>query len=87
MPWQEALAAITANPARIFGLEDVGQLQPGFVADVVIWDGDPLDVTSYPDAVYINGKAMPMESRHTLLRDRYIKRLNLGGANLGGAGS
>lgn len=86
LPWQEALAAITANPARIFGLEDVGQLQPGFVADVVIWDGDPLEVTSYPDAVYINGKAMPMESRHTLLRDRYIKRLNLGGA-VDGAGS
>ena len=77
LPWQVGLAAITANPAHIYGLEDVGQLQPGFVADVVIWDGDPLEVTSYPDAVYINGRAMPMESRHTLLRDRYLELLNL----------
>jgi imidazolonepropionase-like amidohydrolase len=77
LPWPAGLAAITANPARIYGLEDVGQLQPGFVADVVIWDGDPLEVTSYPDAVYINGRAMPMESRHTLLRDRYLELLNL----------
>jgi imidazolonepropionase-like amidohydrolase len=68
---------MTANTARIYGLDDVGQLQPGFVADVVIWDGDPLEVTSYPDAVYINGRAMPMVSRHTLLRDRYLELLNL----------
>jgi imidazolonepropionase-like amidohydrolase len=77
LPWATGMAAVTANPARIFGLEDVGQLQPGFVADVVIWDGDPLEVTSYPDAVFINGRAIPMESRHTLLRDRYIKLLGL----------
>jgi imidazolonepropionase-like amidohydrolase len=80
LDWQAGLAAVTANPARIYGLEDLGQLQPGFVADVVIWDGDPLEVTSFPDAVYIGGKAMPMESRHTLLRDRYIRLLKLGGA-------
>ena len=80
LDWQAGLAAVTANPARIYGLEDLGQLQPGFVADVVIWDGDPLEVTSFPDAVYIGGTAMPMESRHTLLRDRYIRLLKLGGA-------
>lgn len=80
LDWQAGLAAVTANAARIYGLEDVGQLQPGFAADVVIWDGDPLEVTSYPDAVYINGEAVPMVSRHTLLRDRYLKRLKLGGA-------
>lgn len=78
LPWQQGLAAITANPARIWGLEGVGQLQPGFEADVVIWDGDPLEVTSYPDAVYIKGRAVPMVSRQTLLRDRYMKLLNLG---------
>lgn len=77
LPWQAGLAAITASPARIFGLEGVGQLQPGFEADVVIWDGDPLEVTSYPDAVFIKGRAVPMESRQTLLRDRYMERLGL----------
>lgn len=73
LPWPAGLAALTAAPARIFGLESVGQLQPGFAADVVIWDGDPLDVTSYPDAVFIKGRAIPMESRQTLLRDRYLE--------------
>jgi imidazolonepropionase-like amidohydrolase len=75
LAWPAALAALTATPARIYGLEDLGQLAPGFAADVVIWDGDPLDVTSYPDAVYIKGRSMPMVSRHTLLRDRYLQRL------------
>lgn len=75
LPWQAGLEAITAAPARIFGLDRVGQLQPGFEADVVIWDGDPLEVTSYPDAVFIKGRAIPMESRQTLLRDRYLERV------------
>ncbi|HRP35679.1 MAG TPA: amidohydrolase family protein [Gammaproteobacteria bacterium] len=78
LPWRTGLEAITANPARIWGLERVGQLQPGFDADVVIWDGDPLEVTSFPDAVYIKGRAVPMVSRQTLLRDRYLKLLSLG---------
>jgi imidazolonepropionase-like amidohydrolase len=73
LPWQAGLAALTAAPARIFGLAGVGQLQPGFEADVVIWDGDPLNVTSYPDAVFIKGAAVPMQSRQTLLRDRYME--------------
>lgn len=73
LPWPAGLAALTAAPARIFGLEGVGQLQPGFEADVVIWDGDPLDVTSYPDAVFIKGRAIPLESRQSLLRDRYLE--------------
>jgi imidazolonepropionase-like amidohydrolase len=51
--------------------------RPGFDADVVVWDGDPLEVTSFPDAVFIKGAEVPMESRHTLLRDRYMERLKL----------
>lgn len=78
LPWEAGLAALTSSTARIFGLEGIGQLQPGFEADVVIWDGDPLELTSYPDAVYIKGRAVPMVSRHTLLRDRYMERLKLG---------
>jgi imidazolonepropionase-like amidohydrolase len=77
LPWQAGLVAVTAAPARIHGLERVGQLQPGFDADVVIWDGDPLEVTSYPDAVFIMGRAISMESRQTLLRDRYMELLGL----------
>jgi imidazolonepropionase-like amidohydrolase len=67
----QALATITSGPAEIFGLTELGSLAPGKRADVVIWDGDPLELTSAPVAVYIDGVAQPMVSRQTLLRDRY----------------
>jgi imidazolonepropionase-like amidohydrolase len=67
----QALAAITRNPAQIFGLADLGTLEAGKRGDVVIWDGDPLELTSAPTAVFIDGVAQPMKSRQTLLRDRY----------------
>lgn len=72
LPWDAALAAMTVNPARIFGLEGAtGSLQAGKDADLVIWDGDPLEVTSAAERVFIRGRDIPMVSRHTLLRDRY----------------
>ncbi|MBV8978553.1 MAG: amidohydrolase family protein [Alphaproteobacteria bacterium] len=72
MKWDHALAAITRNPAEIWGLADsYGTLEPGKDADVVIWDGDPLEVTSAPTAVFIKGQQMPMTSRQTALRERY----------------
>ncbi len=67
----QALAAITANPARIMGLSDLGTLAVGKRADVVIWDGDPLELQSAPVAVYIDGVAQPMASRQTELANRY----------------
>jgi imidazolonepropionase-like amidohydrolase len=71
--WQAALAAITINPARIFGLADrIGSLEAGKEGDVVIWDGDPLDTLTRPTAVFIRGIAQPMTSRATELRDRYL---------------
>ena len=49
---------MTSVPARIWGIADrYGTLEPGKDADVVIWDGDPLEVTSFADAVFIRGKA------------------------------
>jgi len=72
MPWDRALAAITRNPAQVWGISaSYGTLDPGKDADVVVWDGDPLDVTSAPTAVFIKGENMPLVSRQTLLRDRY----------------
>lgn len=74
MPWEEALKAVTVNPARIWGLADrIGTLAPGLEADLVVWDGDPLEVTTYPDHVFIQGEEIPLESRQTKLRDRYLK--------------
>ncbi|WP_439641891.1 amidohydrolase family protein [Nevskia sp.] len=69
-----ALAAITLQPAQILGLSTVlGSIEPGKIADLVLWDGDPLEVTSAATAVWIEGRTMPMTSRQTVLRDRYLK--------------
>jgi len=74
LPWEAGLAAITAEPARTFGVGDrVGSIEPGKRADLVLWNGDPLDVTTTATQVFMAGKAVPMTSRQTLLRDRYLR--------------
>jgi cytosine/adenosine deaminase-related metal-dependent hydrolase len=50
---------------------EIGSLRPGRRADVVIWDGDPLDTMSVPQLVMIDGVQQPLETRQTKLRDRY----------------
>jgi len=72
MTWETAFKAISSVPATLYGRTDLGVLRPGATADVVIWDGDPLELMSSPDAVYIAGVATPMVSRQTRLRDRYL---------------
>jgi hypothetical protein len=73
LPHDAALAALTSNPARVFGVSDKqGSIQDDELANVVLWSGDPLEVTSAATVVVINGKVMPMESRQTKLRDRYL---------------
>ena len=72
LPWDAALAALTTVPARLWGIDDrYGTLEPGKDADVVVWDGDPLDVTTAAEHVFIRGIEAPMETRQTKLRDRY----------------
>lgn len=72
LSWNESLRAITLTPAEVYGVSDrVGSIEVGKIADVVIWPADPLELTSYPEQVFINGKSVPMTSRQTLLRDRY----------------
>jgi len=81
LPYEEALKAITANPAKIYGMAGrTGTLEPGRSGDVVIWSGDPLEVTSAPTQVFIEGREIPMTSRQTLLRDRYLALLRHRGA-------
>jgi len=62
LEWKDAFAAISSVPMKWFGIED---------ATLVAWDGDPLEVTSAPLAVSINGQALSMTSRTKALRDRY----------------
>jgi imidazolonepropionase-like amidohydrolase len=66
-----ALAGLTTVPARIYGMKGYGALEPGLDADVVVWSGDPFEVTTYADVVFVRGVKQPMESRQTKLRDRY----------------
>lgn len=72
LPWDVSLAAMTSIPARLWGIaERYGTLEPGKDADVVVWDGDPLEITSFPEAVFIRGVQMPIDNRQLELRDRY----------------
>lgn len=68
-----ALTAITLNIARAYGMDaDYGSVAAGKVANVVVWDGDPFELSSAPTAVLVRGRPVPMVSRQTLLRDRYL---------------
>lgn len=68
-----ALAAVTLNPAKIFGVAGrVGSLEPGKDADLVIWSGDPFEPLSKPQLILIRGEAQPLRSRQLDLRDRYL---------------
>ena len=81
LPWDAALAAITSSPAGIFGLGGQrGRIEKGQIADLVLWSGDPLEVTSVAEQVWIDGHAVPMRSRQTALRDRYVPRVKTGKA-------
>ncbi|MFC7537570.1 amidohydrolase family protein [Sphingomonas sp. GCM10030256] len=72
LTWGQALAAVTSGPAEAFGLAgDIGSLLPGRRADVVIWTGDPLENSSAPEMVMIDGVQQPLATRQTKLRDRY----------------
>jgi len=72
LPWDDGLAGLTRVPAQALGVGDrLGTIEPGKLADLVLWEGDPLDVGHYAEQVWLGGRAMPMRSRQTELRDRY----------------
>ena len=74
LPYDEALKAITINPAEIWGVADkLGSLDVGKNANVVVANGDPLDVKTDVQRVFIEGREIPMTSRQTALRDLYSK--------------
>jgi imidazolonepropionase-like amidohydrolase len=76
MPWDAALAALTANPAVVFGLGATqGHIAVGQSADLVLWSADPLEVSSLADQVWIAGHSIDMHSRQTELRDRYAAKV------------
>jgi len=73
LPYETALAGLTVVPASIFNLPDgYGTITPDTPANLVIWSGDPLEVTTIAESVVLEGTMIPMVSRQTLLRDRYL---------------
>ena len=74
LPWEAALAGLSSVPATSFGLGgDFGSIAIGQRADLVLWSGDPLDVAHVAQQVWLDGRAIPMRSRQTDLRDRYLR--------------
>ena len=73
MSYEGALKAITLSPVEIFNLGNRGQIAQGNIADLIIWDADPLEPSSMPEKVFINGKDIDLTSRMSRLTDRYTK--------------
>jgi imidazolonepropionase-like amidohydrolase len=69
-----ALKAVTLGPATIWGVADrVGSLDAGKEADVVIWSGDPFELSTSAEHVFIKGREMPKDTRQSELLKRYRK--------------
>tara|TARA_B100000073_G_scaffold114442_1_gene92581 strand:- start:421 stop:1695 length:1275 start_codon:yes stop_codon:yes gene_type:complete len=77
LDYDTAIKAITSNPADIFGLVGVGSIAPGFDADLVVWDGDPLELMSNVENVLIDGVEQDLSNRYEELTERYIKEKEL----------
>jgi len=72
LPYEEALKAVTINPAQIWGVDQLlGSLDVGKVANVVVATGDPLDVKTDVKHVFIAGQEIPLVNKQTELRDQY----------------
>ncbi|MFY0564668.1 amidohydrolase family protein [Archangium lansingense] len=70
LPYEDALRAMTSNVTEAFGLEG-GQVAPGQVADLVLWNGEPLEVSSRPVGMWLSGKQVPLTSRQQALYEKY----------------
>ena len=73
MSYAGAIKALTLSPVEVFNLGNRGQIAQGKIADLIIWDADPLEPSSMPEKVFINGKDVDLTSRMTRLTDRYTK--------------
>jgi len=72
---EDGLKAVTLYPAQMFGLSDqVGTLQVGKVANIIVTNGDPLDVTTEVKYVFIRGQLASLDNRHKRLYEKYLNR-------------
>jgi imidazolonepropionase-like amidohydrolase len=75
LPYDEALKAVTLYPAQIFGLADqVGTLEPGKVANIIVTTGDPLELTTDVKFLFIKGQQTSLSNKHLALYEKYLNR-------------
>ena len=74
MSYEGAIKAITSTPAKVFNIDKRGEIKAGYFADIVVWDADPLEPSSMPEHLFINGKSIDLTSRSSRLRDRYTSQ-------------
>jgi len=71
-----AIKSLTSTPAEVFGIKDRGVIESGKIADLIIWEADPLEPSSMPEYIFINGENIDLTTRSSRLRDRYTKKLD-----------
>jgi len=75
LPYEEALKAVTLYPAQIFGLADqIGTLESGKIANVIVTNGDPLELTTDVRYLFIKGQLTPTDNKHKALYEKYLNR-------------
>src|ERR1017187_8043078 len=75
LPYEEALKAVTINAAQIWGhASDIGSVEKGKVADVIVTTGDPLELSTQVKYVFIKGKEIPLVNKQTRLYEKYMSR-------------
>ena len=76
MSYSGAIKALSSNVSKTFKLGSKGLIEEGASADLMIWDADPLEPSSMPIKVFINGADTDLTTRSSRLRDRYTKNLD-----------
>lgn len=77
LPMDEAVRSVTLNAARILGIDEkLGSIERGKIADLIITDGNPLEVRTHVKKMIIAGREVNLDSKHTLLYEKYLNRLS-----------
>jgi imidazolonepropionase-like amidohydrolase len=75
LPREEAIRAITINNAEIFGVGDrLGTIETGKIANLIVTDGDPLEIRTQILHLVVNGQIAPLDNKHLELYERYRGR-------------
>ena len=74
LPKDEALKAVTLYPAQIFGVKELGSIEPGKTANLIVTDGDPLESRTQVKRLIINGREVSTDNKHKQLYEKYIAR-------------